>query len=123
MLEYACSDIAAITGGRLIGRDTRVTGVSCDSRATRPGDLFFALPGERVDGHRFVAAAFAMGAVAAVVNHHRLSSGTPAGTLIDVPDPRAALGALAASHRARHRTRVIGVTGSLGKTTTKDLIA
>jgi UDP-N-acetylmuramoyl-tripeptide--D-alanyl-D-alanine ligase len=123
MLEYACSDVAAITGGRLIGPDSPLSGISYDSRATRTSDLFFALPGERVDGHRFVTAAFAAGAAAAVVNRARLPAGSPAGTFIDLPDPGAALGALAAHHRSRFRPRVIGVTGSLGKTTTKDMIA
>src|SRR5437762_7572583 len=115
MFEYACSDIAAITGGHLIGPDSRLTGISHDSRATRAGELFFALTGERVDGHRFVAPAFAAGASAAVVNRARLPAGTPAGTLIDVADPLAALAALATHHRRKQRARVVGVTGSLGK--------
>src|SRR5437763_16314147 len=111
MLEYACSNVAAITGGHLIGSDSPLSGISYDSRATRPGDLFFALPGERVDGHRFVAGAFAMGAVAAVVHPARLLPGRPAGTLIDVPEPLAALGTLAAGHRARFQPRISRVTG------------
>jgi UDP-N-acetylmuramoyl-tripeptide--D-alanyl-D-alanine ligase len=123
MLNYHATEIAAMVGGRLIGPDVPVTGLSYDSRTTQPGDLFFALAGERVDGHQYVAGALATGA-AAVADARRLPTAVERHwTLIDVPDPLAALGALATRHRERHPARVVGVTGSLGKTTTKDLIA
>lgn len=130
MFDYESSHIAGWTGGTQIGPNARVTGVSVDSRQVSAGDLFFALRGERVDGHMFLERAFAAGASAAVVARAKgelwrkpgLTS-TAQRTLIQVDDPLAALGALAARHRARFHPRVVGVTGSLGKTTTKDLIA
>jgi UDP-N-acetylmuramoyl-tripeptide--D-alanyl-D-alanine ligase len=124
MFEYRCSEVAAMMGGSLTGSDRVVRGVNYDSRSTQVGDLFFALSGEHSDGHAYVAAALAAGAGAAVVNAGRLRPrGAEGGTLIAVDDPLVALGILAARHRQRFRTRVVGVTGSLGKTTTKDLIA
>jgi UDP-N-acetylmuramoyl-tripeptide--D-alanyl-D-alanine ligase len=122
--KYSCDEIAHWVGGERLGRETVVTGASIHSQVTRPGDLFFALRGERSDGHLRVGEAFAAGAVAAVVNPDRLP---PAdryrGTLIAVPDPLLALGQVGAAHRRRFQLRVVGVTGSLGKTTAKDLIA
>jgi UDP-N-acetylmuramoyl-tripeptide--D-alanyl-D-alanine ligase len=92
-----------------------------DSRDARAGDLFFALRGERADGHDFVPAAFAAGASGAVVSR---PVEAPAGAVVyHVSDPLNALQRLAASWRQRHDVRVIGVTGSVGKTTCKELIA
>jgi UDP-N-acetylmuramoyl-tripeptide--D-alanyl-D-alanine ligase len=92
-----------------------------DSREARAGDLFFALRGEREDGHDFVRAAFAAGAAGAVVA--RPVEAPPDAVVYHVSDPLTALQRLAASWRQRHDVRVIGVTGSVGKTTTKELIA
>jgi UDP-N-acetylmuramoyl-tripeptide--D-alanyl-D-alanine ligase len=98
--------------------------VSLDSRTTEPGELFFAIPGEKFDGHRFIAAAFGRGAVAAVVEAARLPAGFAATRpLIAVQDVRMALGELASSIRRGFNVRVVGITGSVGKTTTKDLTA
>ncbi len=92
-----------------------------DSREARAGDLFFALRGERADGHDFVPAAFAAGASGAVVAH---PVDAPSGAAVyHVSDPLNALQRLAASWRIRHDVRVVGVTGSVGKTTAKELIA
>lgn len=91
-----------------------------DSREAAPGDLFFALHGERVDGHDFVAAALAAGASGAVVARPVQA---PNATVFHVGDPLAALQQIAASWRRKHDVRVIGVTGSVGKTTAKELIA
>jgi UDP-N-acetylmuramoyl-tripeptide--D-alanyl-D-alanine ligase len=99
-----------------------VTGYSIDSRTLQPGDLFFAIRGERFDGHEFVAAAFEKGAVAAVVGDPTLS-GHGAGTLLVVEDTLVALQRLASNVRRHWGRRVIGITGSAGKTTTKDAIA
>jgi UDP-N-acetylmuramoyl-tripeptide--D-alanyl-D-alanine ligase len=89
-----------------------------------PGELFFAIPGEKFDGHRFIQQAFARGAVAAVVNASRLPAGLqPSRPLIYVQDVVAALGDLAATLRRRQPLHVVGITGSVGKTTTKDLTA
>jgi len=103
------------------------TGFAIDSRAVRPGDLFIALPGERVDGHQFVREVFEKGACAAVVVHHRLPFASDLGDLADklvfVENTACALQQLAARVLARWHRPVIGVTASAGKTTMKDLIA
>jgi UDP-N-acetylmuramoyl-tripeptide--D-alanyl-D-alanine ligase len=105
-----------------------VRGVSTDTRTLQPGELFFALSGERFDGHAFVAEAFAKGACAAVVAQAAVRGAGPTalrrGPLIAVADPREALGRLAAYHRTAlgGATKVIAVTGSNGKTTTKSMI-
>ena len=96
-------------------------GYSIDSRTVRPGELFFAIRGPRFDGHDFVPVALAAGAVAAVVESgYEVRQGA---NLIAVPDPAAALRTLAACARREWRGVVIAVTGSSGKTTTKDAIA
>ncbi len=92
-----------------------------DSREARAGDLFFALRGERADGHDFVRAAFAAGASGAVVA--RPVEAPPQAVVYHVSDPLTALQRLAASWRRRHDVRVVGITGSVGKTTVKELIA
>ncbi|MFO7768110.1 MAG: UDP-N-acetylmuramoyl-tripeptide--D-alanyl-D-alanine ligase [bacterium] len=103
------------------------TGVSTDSRTVRKGDLFIALKGERFDGHDFVGEALRRGAHAAVVDEEWLTSqdrravrGKP---LIGVPDTLEALQELARYHRRRMGIPLIGVTGSNGKTTTKEMTA
>jgi UDP-N-acetylmuramoyl-tripeptide--D-alanyl-D-alanine ligase len=110
-------DIAAATGGRA-SADFQVSGVEIDSRDVREGDLFFALKGEAMDGHRFLDAAFAKGAIAAVVDRP-----------IDRPhvlvsDTSRALELLGKAARARVSTTasVIGVTGSVGKTGVKEAL-
>jgi UDP-N-acetylmuramoyl-tripeptide--D-alanyl-D-alanine ligase len=103
---------------------TRFAGAATDSRAVKAGQLFFALPGERVDGFDFCKDAAKAGAAAVVVVQGR---GRPAGCgsipVIAVADPRKALGDLAAAVRKPFKGKVVGVTGSNGKTTTKELIA
>jgi UDP-N-acetylmuramoyl-tripeptide--D-alanyl-D-alanine ligase len=113
------SDVAAATGGRLAGQDAEFAGVSIDSRTLARGQIFFALRGERFDGHAFVARAAEKGAAAAVVE-------TPvAGALpqVVVRDTLAALASLASAWREKRSALVIGVGGSNGKTTTKELLA
>jgi UDP-N-acetylmuramoyl-tripeptide--D-alanyl-D-alanine ligase len=105
------------------GGGGRFAGAAADSRAVKPGQLFFALPGEKVDGAEFAAQAAAAGAAAIVLSRAR---GVPAGVsapVIAVDDPRRALGDLARAARAEFRGLVVGVTGSNGKTTTKELCA
>ncbi len=109
--------------GRLISGDPATVwrGAALDSRRLAGGELFFALPGERVDGHRFVTDALAAGAAAAVVTR---PVAAPAGaTLIQVDDSLAALHRLTRAVRARLPRRLVGITGSIGKTTTKELLA
>ncbi len=124
-LAFACKAM----GGTLVGSPaalatTRFAGAASDSREVKPGRIFFALPGERVDGFDFCGAAAQEGAAVVVVAAGR---GRPAGCsgipVIAVADPRKALGDLAAAVRKQYRGRVVGVTGSNGKTTTKELIA
>lgn len=98
-----------------------ISGVSIDSRKVRPGNLFFAFPGEYVDGHDYIEQAFEKGAAAAVVS--RPVSCQEDYPLIRVEDPLKALQNLAHSYRSLFNIPVVAVTGSTGKTTTKDLIA
>jgi len=103
-----------------------VGGYSIDSRTVLPGELFFAVRGERLDGHDFVAAALERGAVAAVVSRARVASVPDAVLAVPVliaEDPLVALQALAAHVRRRWGRRVVAVTGSAGKTTTKEAVA
>jgi UDP-N-acetylmuramoyl-tripeptide--D-alanyl-D-alanine ligase len=121
MIPFTLDEIGGVTGGRLVDGDpaATVTGVAVDSREVRPGDLFVALPGSRTDGSLFAVAAWQAGAVATMA---------PAGTVfagprVEVADPLAALAALGTAVRDRSAATVVAVTGSNGKTTTKDLLA
>jgi UDP-N-acetylmuramoyl-tripeptide--D-alanyl-D-alanine ligase len=105
---------------------TTATGYSIDSRTLRPGDLFFAIRGDRFDGHDFVASALERGACAAVVSRDRIAVFPDAATkhpLLASDDPLAALQRLAAAVRRHWGKRVVAITGSAGKTTTKEAIA
>lgn len=115
---WTAADAAAATGGRAQG-GWAATGVSIDTRTIRPGDLFVALQAAR-DGHDFVAQALAAGAAAALVS--RIPEGVaPDAPLLIVPDVLAGLEALGRAARARMNGRVIAITGSVGKTSTKDM--
>jgi UDP-N-acetylmuramoyl-tripeptide--D-alanyl-D-alanine ligase len=105
--------------------DTVVKNVCTDSRQAKPGDLFFAIRGERFDGHDFVAAVAAQGAAALVVEKAKLAGlKIPAGcAVLAVADVRAAFGRLAAAYRRQFNLPVTAVGGSNGKTTTKELLA
>jgi len=114
------------TGGRrLAGEgDVRFAGVSIDSRAVGAGELFVAIRGPRHDGHRFLEQAAARGAAGALVARDaELPAARPEIALVAVPDTTKALGALAAGHRGRFRGPVVAITGSNGKTTTKEMCA
>ena len=105
---------------------TTATGYSIDSRTLQPGDLFFAIRGERFDGHDFVASALERGAGAAVIVRDRVPSVTDATTkypLLSTDDPLAALQRLAAAVRRHWGKRLVAITGSAGKTTTKEAVA
>jgi UDP-N-acetylmuramoyl-tripeptide--D-alanyl-D-alanine ligase len=113
------SDVARAVDGRVRGADATVTAVVIDSREAGPGSLFFTLRGERRDGHDFVADALSRGAAGAVVDRP-----APAEPVIEVADAGRALLALAADERRRMPdATVIGITGSNGKTSTKDFAA
>ncbi|MCR9068769.1 MAG: UDP-N-acetylmuramoyl-tripeptide--D-alanyl-D-alanine ligase [Rhodobacteraceae bacterium] len=115
---WTSADLVAATGGRTPG-DWSVTGVSIDSRTVAPGDLFVALTDAR-DGHDFVADALDKGAAAALVS--RLPDGVDPAHLLIVDDVLAALTRIAAAARARMTGKVIAVTGSVGKTTVKEML-
>ncbi len=119
------SQAALAVHGRLLGADERFVSVSTDSRALPLGSLFVALRGERFDGHAFVAQALAAGAAGAIVDElwRGGSAAAPELRLIVVEDTRRALGALAAHWRSRFALPLIGVVGSNGKTTVKEMIA
>src|SRR5690606_10669654 len=111
----------ALRGAADLG--TPVRRVWHDSREIEPGDLFVAVVGERLDGHDFLAEAFARGAVAALVDRAhvpRLPEGL--GPLIVVPDTVAGLQDLAAFWRDSHDVAVVGITGSIGKSSTKEVV-
>jgi len=111
--------IAMWSRGRLYGADAEVTGVAIDTRKLQPGDLFVAIKGERTDGHDHLAEAAARGAVGAMVTR-KVDSDLPQ-VLVD--DAELALGDLASALRAQRKVRVVGITGSNGKTTVKTLVA
>ena len=99
------------------------SGYSIDSRSLLPGDLFFAVRGERLDGHDFVEAALAKGAVGAVISKDQHARFTQTNQILVVEDPLLALQKLAAAVRRLWGKPLIAVTGSAGKTTTKEAIA
>lgn len=119
MAMLSLSQAARDAGGRLDGPDATVTGVSTDSRAVAPGELFVALAGERHDAHDFVPQARERGAAAVLVS--RTVPGE--GPAIVVEDTRAGLARLAAAWRARFALPVLALTGSNGKTTVKEMTA
>ncbi|MEM8624087.1 MAG: UDP-N-acetylmuramoyl-tripeptide--D-alanyl-D-alanine ligase [Pseudomonadota bacterium] len=128
---WTASDAAAATGGRAVGDwatgdwatgDWAATGISIDTRSLAPGDLFVALVGDARDGHGFAAKALEAGAAAVMV--HRRPEDLPADApCLEVEDTLAGLSALATAARARSSAEVLAITGSSGKTTTKDMAA
>lgn len=112
------SRLAQVAGGQLVGADCELTSVSTDTRTLKPGALFVALSGPNFDGHEFVAAAAERQAAAALVAK-RLPVEIPQ---VIVADPLAALSTFAREWRRQFSIPVIGVTGSNGKTTTKEII-
>ena len=99
----------------------RVTGVSTDSRAVSRGDCFFAIAGDNFDGHDFVGEVFRKGAVCAVVGRS-VSGQAASGLVLRVPDTIRALGDFAREYRRRNRFTVVAITGSVGKTTTRQIV-
>jgi UDP-N-acetylmuramoyl-tripeptide--D-alanyl-D-alanine ligase len=120
-------ELEAATGGRLTGEGRAIGGASIDTRTLRPGDLFFAIRGEARDGHDFVADALGRGAGAAVVAESRASDLAAHGPILAVPeagtDPvLTAMARVGAAARARTDAQVVAVTGSVGKTGTKEAL-
>jgi UDP-N-acetylmuramoyl-tripeptide--D-alanyl-D-alanine ligase len=102
---------------------TLITQLSTDSRTTRPGDLFVALPGDNFDGHKFVNDAFLRGAAGAIVEQKWSGKTPPDFSLLRVPDTLAAYQQIAAHYRRSLGIKVVAITGSNGKTSTKDFTA
>lgn len=125
MADFYVDEIAKEAGGRLVkGARSKTRGVRTDSRNISCGSLFVAIKGENFDGNRFASEAFDHGAAAALVSDPSLEQKLPGKTLIVVDDTVSALQKLAAYHRLRFKNLLmIGVTGSNGKTTVKDMIA
>jgi UDP-N-acetylmuramoyl-tripeptide--D-alanyl-D-alanine ligase len=119
MMNFTLSEVALWTHGRVRGADVEISGVATDSRVPMTGALFVALKGDNFDAHEFVAAAKAAGAVAALVAR-AVDVDLPQ---VVVDDTMLALGDLASAVRAQRRARVVGITGSNGKTTVKTLLA
>jgi UDP-N-acetylmuramoyl-tripeptide--D-alanyl-D-alanine ligase len=131
---FRVAELMSLLGAELLagGQDERLEAVSTDTRTLQPDDYFLALKGDRFDGHAFVPAAFTRGAAGAIVERgagrQLLAGGMMHGeairpTLLGVDDTLLALQQLAAAHRRRFALPVIGVTGSNGKTTTKEMAA
>lgn len=116
---WTASDAAIATGGRAVG-DWAATGVSIDTRTLELGELFVALTGDNSDGHAHVVHAIANGACAAMVSHP--VEGVAEDALLIVEDTLEALNALGAAARARTNAKVAAITGSVGKTSTKDAL-
>lgn len=122
VFSLTIEEVAEVCDGEIRGRlaDSAIRAVTTDTRALSRGDLFVALEGEAHDGHDFLAEAQQAGAVAAVVAD---AEGLPEGlSAIVVDDTERALGRIAAAHRSRMTARVAAITGSTGKTTTKDML-
>ena len=118
---WTAKEAAAATDGS-VAEDWHATGVSIDSRTVQPGDLFVALAGPNHDGHNYVTEALAAGAAAAMV-HRTEGVAPPHAPLLFVEDTTRGLKALAAFARLRSRARIIAITGSVGKTGTKEALA
>ncbi|MBQ7091948.1 MAG: UDP-N-acetylmuramoyl-tripeptide--D-alanyl-D-alanine ligase [Clostridia bacterium] len=123
MIDFTLKQIAEITGGEYYGPaemlNTKINGITIDSRAVQPGCLFVPIVGERFDGHNFITSAVEKGAIASFT-HNEGEWNCP---VIRVGSTEEAFRAISGAYRARFDIPVIGVTGSVGKTTTKELIA
>ncbi len=124
-MEMTGKEIEKATGGTLIqgDPDTKVSGITIDSREITPGDWFVPLEGENTDGHNYIHDALSRGAAGSFISWEIDPGEHRDALLVKVKDPLKALQELSRYHRRKHSVKVVGVTGSSGKTTTKDLIA
>lgn len=121
MKMFTATEIAKATGGTLVGGEAEVTSVSTDTRTIEKGALFIAVKGERFDGNDYIAQAAQSGAAAAISDRPERSVNAEI-PIIYVENSRAAQLKLARYHRDRFSVKLCGVTGSVGKTSTKDMI-
>jgi len=117
---WTLDEIVAATGAQAGGGFTHATGASIDTRTLNPGDLYFAIKGDVHDGHDFVPAALEKGASAAIVSAEKAASFPDQDRLIVVPDVLEAMRRLGIAARQRSRARIVAITGSVGKTGTKE---
>lgn len=119
---FTVGEIVAVTGGRLLQGSPAdsVFGFAYDSRKVKQGDCFVAMPGERVDGHEYTVQAAANGAACIIAGR---PVDAPGAAVVEVADPLLALGRLGLYHRERFPVPLVGITGSVGKTTTKEMVA
>lgn len=122
MLSFTCREILEATAGKLICGDPgmEIYGVSTDSRKIRTGDLFIPLEGERFDGHDYITVSLEAGAAAALT--HKEIDSVPDKFIIKVANTQKALGDLARYYRSKFHIPFVAITGSVGKTSTKDMI-
>ncbi len=119
---FSVIELVRVTGGRQIGTGPQVfSSISIDTRTLKPGDVYFALRGKRYDGHQFVAEALKLGAAGVVVDREEAVPGSALAIVVD--NTTLALGRFAAAYRAKFNIPVFAVTGSNGKTTTKEMLA
>jgi UDP-N-acetylmuramoyl-tripeptide--D-alanyl-D-alanine ligase len=126
MKPIAISQLVQVVGGTFLSKpvaERSFTGISTDSRTARSGDCFFAVKGEQFDGHDYVTAAFERGAVCAVVERPVMGVLDADRVIVCVPDTTRALGDLGREYRRQHRFKVAAITGSVGKTTTRQIMA
>jgi UDP-N-acetylmuramoyl-tripeptide--D-alanyl-D-alanine ligase len=121
---WSAEDFVAATGGRPLGTmPVGIGGISIDSRSLQPGDAFFAIKGEAMDGHDYATAALAAGASVVVISEAKLPAfGRVTAPMVVVTDVLAALEKLGVAARKRSKAKIIAVTGSAGKTTTKEAL-
>jgi UDP-N-acetylmuramoyl-tripeptide--D-alanyl-D-alanine ligase len=127
-LALSCTEIAQVTGGRQLRPSERpISGAAVDSRKVEPGNLFVALPGEKTDGHHFLDAAVSAGAGCLLVREGaelgRTSRAAGDFAIVSVPDTLVGFQQVAGAWRARFSPIVVGVTGSVAKTSTKEAVA
>ncbi len=122
-MRMTVGELVDASGGRLLcgSPEAEISSVCTDSREVRPGALFVPIKGEKTDAHRYIEQTLAAGAAAVLTEEHDVSAGP--GAWIRVEDTRAALQKIASAYRGRFTIPVVGITGSVGKTTTKEMVA
>lgn len=125
-MKITISDLKKISGSEFLNKELiqPISGISIDSRKLKEGDLFFAIKGENFDGHNFVDEVISKGASAVVIEKSQIEKfQSKKYPLVIVEDTVKALGELANIYRKKFDVKIIGLTGSNGKTTTKEMIA